>query len=317
VSSKPKDIAGQIVARLPCLLTMTLRGHGVKVLNIHDAKVVTKSNEKFVKLTVSNKGLQTKGIYAKKATTVLKNGKYDNVGMIFSNSIARTCHCNMPVTCRTTFLSPGFPIVQPLMNGWVQASTSGAGAWVWIATREGAVRTISERYPFSQITRNRTIVWSIGSWHEPTRTLKIWLLRGNTDNGIWMFNEARIPENLLFGRGNGDNGNVEFSNCNGQLCLSRCNNGCNRPNWIKETRELGHSGVRASGLRRSNDPCTSAGLADNARRGISPFSFNCFTMPCWANGECVTSNRVCDNTCGPPGSCVNGRPQIGVGPDGR
>lgn len=269
-----------------CILATAVTPQGTNVFKIKDLKdisIVIKNGIKMLKWKVSNKDLKIDGKKYSKKAKELKEQTQSSAVINFS-LIGEIKFCvplllpgteidteicipiptyNIPTVENLPPISDGvtgFLPVNPIQrNGWFQASETGAGQYVWILITS----VINDGYI------NAT-------WNEKKRILRVWC-RGTkvkTDDtfiGIpetytnqWILWEATIPsstdgaaalvsqdEDMFNGRGNNRiNGNIEFHNCSGVLCITPFSQPCkldkgfsdltdlyicpgSQPNWVR------------------------------------------------------------------------------------
>lgn len=273
---------------------VTSQGTSVfKINDVNDIMLVNKKGTKgskgtkMLKFSVSNKDLDSVGLYSKKTIELKKQSTDAVFAMSISRfiPISKTCvpiyvpGNPIPINtiCTPIYaprpipnvdvappLSDGLTGFQPIrtnfVNGWHQASTTGAGVWVWVQT---------------PVLNGDFIT---GSWNEERRILRVWCKgrSGVLGYSKWKLWEAAIPESMFFGNGNGENGNIEFRNCGGNLCISALSLPCvkisdvnfcpeesDRVKWLQE--------VKNYGALDNTTPCT----RENIR--------NSSNVPCYAN----------------------------------
>lgn len=267
---------------------VTSQGTSVfKINDVNDIMLVNKKGIKMLKFSVSNKDLDSVGIYSKETTELKKQSSNAVLAMSISRFIPIGNVC-VPIyfpgipnpintICTPTYvprpipnvevappLSDGLTGFQPIrtnfVNGWHQASTTGAGAWVWVQT---------------PVLNGDFIT---GSWNEERRILRVWCKGRSGTLGFskWILWEAAIPESMFFGYGNGENGNIEFRNCDGNLCITALSLPCLKISDVNFCQE--ESGgfkwlqeVKDYGAIDNTTPCTRENIRDPSN------------VPCYAN----------------------------------
>jgi hypothetical protein len=271
-----------------------------KIKDLKDISIVIKNGIKMLKCKVSNKDLKIDGKkYSKKAkelkeqTQSLAVVNFSLIGeikfctpLILPGTEIDTEICipiptyNIPTVENLPPISDGIigfaPVNPTPQNGWYQASQTGWGQYVWVLLDSGSV--INNGY----IT---------ATWNEKRCILRVWCKgRGapSTEGDInyiyrWSLWEAMIPtsivgaaarvsrdEDMFNGRGNNrNNGNIEFRNCSGTLCITPGSQPCNfekgvfywkdkyvcpgsQPNWV---RVVDTTMGRFSPCPNANSPC--------------------------------------------------------------
>ena len=297
VNSNPKNLVDKLKDMLSnshssynkyyVATAVTSQGTSVfKINDVNDIMLVNKKGTKMLKLRVSNKDLfrvsnkdlDYVGNYSKEAIEVKEQRSNAVLAMSIPGYITIGEFCFPGTTTCFPFLFPkpipdvdvapplsdgltGFQAIRTnFVNGWHQASTTGAGAWVWVQT---------------PIFNGDFIT---GSWNEERRTLRVWC-KGRTGifgESRWKLWEAAIPESMFFGYGNGERGNIEFRNCDGNLCITAGSLPCKkvdaitnqcqeekRPKWLLE--------VKNYGAIDKTTPCTRENIRDPSN------------VPCYAN----------------------------------
>ena len=262
---------------------VTCQGTSVfKINDVNDIMLVNKKGTKMLKFSVSNKDLDSVGTYSIETIELKKQSSNAVLAMSIPGYITISEFCFPDITGTTIcfpFLIPksipnvtvapplsdgltGFQAIRTnIVNGWHQASTTGAGAWVWVQT---------------PVFNGDFIT---GSWNEEMRTLRVWC-KGRTDilGAQWKLWEAAIPKSMFRiyddGYGNGEYGNIEFRNCNGNLCITSLSLPCvskfnfcpeesGRLKWLQE--------VKNYNPIDKTTPCTRENIRDSSN------------VPCYAN----------------------------------
>lgn len=225
VSSNPDIIVREINTALgdssdQSLLTTAVISDELKVFKIYRAKVVTKGGKQMIKLSLSNKELNANGNYAEetlqeiKDKTVYKDVVFTMLNVNFPVSISSISSTINALDDRVSVTRAG-----PDSN-WYRAGLPQQpyGGRIWINTPD---------IPFANAFINGFIVnpFILGEWSESTRTLRIWLRRGDDDPRRparafrWRRNECRIPLGFRPGVIDGFRERINFSNCDGFLCV--------------------------------------------------------------------------------------------------
>lgn len=222
VSSNPDIIVREINTALgdssdQSLLTTAVISDELKVFKIYRAKVVTKGGKQMIKLSLSNKELNANGNYAEETLQEIKDKT------VYKDVVFTMLNVNFPVSISSTINAPDDRVSvrrdDPNSNWWrAGLPEQPYGGRIWINTPD---------IPFANALINGFIFnhFILGEWSESTRTLRIWLRSGdNAPNRPsrayrWRQNECRIPLGFRPGVIDGFRERINFSNCDGFLCV--------------------------------------------------------------------------------------------------
>lgn len=243
VSSNCDSIAREINMALVdnsdhSLLTTAVISDHLKVFKIYGAKVVNKNGKQKIKLSL-NEELNTNGNYAKETVQEIEDKtEHKDIAFTMLNvnisivPIGRPIDLLLPLDRVPLTYIPG--------TNWWRAGTPDQpyGGRIWINTPD--IPPIS-----AWITSFGLNPFTMGSWVESTRTLQIWLRKGNGDPRRefrrieWHLNEARLPEGFRPGVVNGFRERIQFSNCDAFLCVGDSDSTtgvCSEPTGVFEQR---------------------------------------------------------------------------------
>jgi hypothetical protein len=297
INSSPKALLNQLTMNLnisgsyqKCILATAVTPRGTKVFKINDLKdmsIITKNGIKMLKCKVSNKDLKVdEKKFSKKAKElkeqtqsleVITFSLIDEIKICIPFLDTQICNriplYKIPKVENLPPISDGKTGFKPVIqqkNGWFQASETGAGQYVWVRTS-----SVYDGYKTASWNEKRRIlrVWCKGM---KTPVDETWLGIPETYGNIWNLWEAMIPsstdgaaalvsqdEDMFNGRGNNQgNGNIEFINCSGVLCITPGSQECklekgfsdltdlyicpgNTPNWVRSV----------DTQKRENSPC--------------------------------------------------------------